>query len=159
MACLFYSGVTGDLIKRRDVYKNYKKREYDNLDEGKYTHNKNIHNSNESKKIDNNNFNNKKIISDDIDEFYYDEEQFNIHSKINKEQHPNSFNAAGYHRRSTRNRETNIYREVDVPNVNISVSNKTITRPTYEKYEKYEKEAFVPSVPKVLIKFFMLNFT
>ena len=136
LACLFYTGVTELLIKRRDVYKNYKKKDLDNLGLGNNNNNnnnesylqRNINMSNESKK---DTFTNKKIIMDDIDEFYYDEEQFEIHSKINKEKNSqNNFiesNAAGYSKRSTRNKDTNIYKEIDSVNVNVSVSNNKAT--------------------------------
>ncbi len=129
MACLFYTGITEYLIKRRDVYKHYKKRDTDNYN----NNNININISNESKK---DNKDNKKNIIDDIQDFYFDEEQFEIHSKINKERNLknniNDFNydgaGAGYSKRSTRNKDVNIYKEIDM-NVNISVSGKTNITP------------------------------
>lgn len=93
LACIFYEGITVDLIKRREVYKHFKKREQqtrieknENNIESYLASNKNRSNANasaESKK-ESLDFNNKKIISD-FDEFYYDDEQFEILHKINKE--------------------------------------------------------------------------
>lgn len=103
LACLFYFGISSDLIKRRDVYKHYKKKDIDTPHIE--TNQKGINSTNESKK-DNNNFANKKMIVDDFDEFYYDEEQFEIHNKINRDRN---------NRRSTRQRENNInYQEINL---------------------------------------------
>ena len=88
-AGLFYEGIIKDLIKRREVYKLYKKKDVENtnLNNDKFPTtgnlNKKTGSSVESKK-ESFNFNNKKIISD-LDEFYYDDEQFEIQYKINKE--------------------------------------------------------------------------
>lgn len=88
-AGLFYEGIIKDLIKRREVYKLYKKKDVENTnlnaDIFPTTGNlsKKTGSSVESKK-ESFNFNNKKIITD-LDEFYYDDEQFEIQYKINKE--------------------------------------------------------------------------
>jgi hypothetical protein len=81
--------------------------------------------SNESKKDIN-----KKIITDDIEDFYYDEDQSDLNIKINKDKKQTNntnniidINAAGYSKRSTRNKDTNIYKEIDLNASDISKIN------------------------------------
>jgi hypothetical protein len=129
-ACIFYTGITEYLIKRRDVYRHYKKRDTDNNNNYNYNNrNNNINLSDESKK-DNKKNNN---IIDDIEDFYFDEDQFEIHSKINKERNAKNnindydYNGAGFSKRSTRNKDSNIYKDKDIDidmNVNLSISGK-----------------------------------
>ncbi len=108
LACLFYEGITSDLIKRREVYKHFKKRDdaiVQNNIEPYLLQNK-IGSSADSKK-EIINFNNRKIV-EDLDEFYYDDEQFEIQYKINKEKNERSKDSFNYpqtvgSRRSIRN--------------------------------------------------------
>jgi hypothetical protein len=90
LACIFYEGITVDLIKRREVYKHFKKRD-DTLVQNNiepYLLQNKLSASADSKK-DGFNFNNKKVITD-LDEFYYDDEQFEIQHRINKERNEKS---------------------------------------------------------------------
>ena len=90
LACIFYDGITADLIKRREVYKHFKKRDdtiVQNNIEPYLQQNKFSASADSKKEIFN--LNNKKIISD-LDEFYYDDEQFEIQYKINKEKNEKS---------------------------------------------------------------------
>jgi hypothetical protein len=85
LACLFYEGITSDLIKRREIYKHFKKKDEsiirNNIEP--YLQQNKLGASADSKK-ENLHFINKKIITE-FDEFYYDDEQFEIQHKINKE--------------------------------------------------------------------------
>lgn len=85
LACIFYEGITTDLIKRREVYKHFKKKDetiiQNNIEP--YLQQNKFGASADSKK-EGSTFNNKKIVTD-FDEFYYDDEQFEIQHKINKE--------------------------------------------------------------------------
>jgi len=128
LGALFFYGVTTDLIKRREVYKHFKKKEeisQNNIEP--YSQQNKIQSSADSKK-ENINFNSKKVISD-FDEFYYDNEQFEIQYKINKEKnekqkesfnHTSSFSS----RRSLRN--TNSSAITINNNVNINSYTKEI---------------------------------
>lgn len=90
VACIFYEGITADLVKRREVYKHLKKRDdtmvQNNIEP--YLQQNKFSASADSKK-ESLNFNNKKIVAD-LDEFYYDDEQFEIQYRINKERNEKS---------------------------------------------------------------------
>lgn len=86
LASIFYDGITADLVKRREVYKHFKKRDPEiepihNVDP--YLTSLKVNMISEPKK-ESLSLNNKKIIND-YDEFYYDDEQFEMEHKINKE--------------------------------------------------------------------------
>lgn len=107
LACIFYDGITSDLVKRREVYKHFKKRDDSNIQNNIEPYLQNNKNASAESKKESFNINNKKVVTD-FDEFFYDDEQFEIQHKINKERNEKtkeSFNniSTNVTRRSHRN--------------------------------------------------------
>jgi len=131
LAANFYDGITTDLVKRRELYKHFKKRDepviQNNIDP--ILQQTKVGSSADSKK-ESFNFNNKKILTD-FDEFYYDDEQFEIQHKLNKEKNEkvkesfNNISSSGT-RRSLRNTTTSANPSYN--NINISITNTRETR-------------------------------